>query len=196
MQTPRTLLNRFLMLGAIAGMMAGTSCTSTKLSRVNSTSASQMPEVTALPEAKESMAPDAVQGAQTNTASEEAYAAAENTAVRVAPATSTLTKAHQESQATTSVEQTTKAPKLSLPARVAIKAVAKKLEKASKKSDIKDSKMSKMAKQLEQWLLIGIIAAAVGLILMLLTVGGASVLGLLIFLGGATLILLSLLDVI
>lgn len=190
MQTPRTLLNRFLLLGAVAGMMTGTSCTSAKLSRATPPAAPETAVVANVPVAS---APTG-QGAQTASATE-VYAAAENTIV-TAEVTSTLQQARQEAAAKTVAQKQNAVKKLSLPARIALKAAVKKIEKAQSKNDIKGEKQSKMAQALEQWLLIGIIAASVGLLLMLLTYGGAFALGLLLFLGGGVLILLSLLDVI
>lgn len=132
---------------------------------------------------------------------DEAPAAAAMKPVVASPATARVTsgkKTNVVTRTASSVNKTGNKLK-SLAGKMLMKSVEKRAAKLQKKVDLgklTGKEAEKAKAQIETLLLVGIIAAAVGLVLMLATYGGAFVLGVLLFVGGATVITLSLLDII
>lgn len=188
MKKVSAFFDRVLTAGAIAAILA--SCSSSRTSLVNPPSVDQTPLTYTSVAVEAAEAPAAAQGAPAT----EVYASAAQETATVAQ-TSTLEKASLENKPAAALNK--EARKASLPARLAAKALVKKLEKAGHKFDAKKEKAAKVDQQIRT----GIIVAAVGLGLIVLSalVGGSGVLyplGIIGLLAGGVIILLAALDVI
>lgn len=189
MERVRTFMNRILALGVAAGLLA--SCSSSKIGMIQTAPVDQNVAITAPATEQEDSAPAAAQGAQ----SDPVYASTSGDMATVTTV-NVLDQARQESKAVAAATAHKKeAKKVSLPARLAAKAVMKKLEKASHKFDVKKDKAVS-----DPQIRTGIIIALVGLGLTL--VGALTGLWFLYTLGGIgitvglIIILLAALDVI